>query len=574
MHKRFFVLVFLLICMVTVAVAQQPYDDIAPLVKTAWDQTSPYNGQTPQSPVTGNTFDFTGSAATAMTQIMKYWASGKGAAAIPSYHYYLNDEGTAYSMTSPYADGYEAIIPSLNATVFDYDWMKDTYLPGEAGAAVDAVSKLMRYCGQALETYYTEENAYATMKSTAFSRYFGFNPNCAVVSRKNYTTAEWEELIYNELKAGRPVMYSGTALAEDGWTTHTFIIDGYRDGLFHFNWGWSGYYDGYYKLSEANPNGAGIGGSSGKGGYSIDQQALIWVQPEEMEPVAGVVRPDVTGTDLLRVNHVAVDGNMRSGDMMTLTVNVTNIGTLPTSTLYLFIDGVLSLGVGVNIDAGSTDDVLLHFVFEDEGAYQLELFGQTDPARGNAGVGEALWTGSVTVGEERQPKLYAVNVKAVNASSDQIIEETVLKGEATIRNDDTEFFNNEITFFIFQYYTASKRFYSLRRTNSIVRIEAGETKTVPFQFDGLEADGIYMVTAFISAEEDGLEEIKGANKSPEYTILLPSGIRNVASDSVNSDTRVFDLNGRRIPSVSLSKGLYVVHGKKIVVNRRNRPQLP
>jgi hypothetical protein len=564
MLKRFPIAVLLMSCTFMTAMAQQPYNDIAPLVKSTWDQTSPYNGQTPQSPVTENTFDFTGSAATAMAQIMKYWASGKGSTAIPSYRYYLDEEGTAYSTTHPYDDGYEVIIPSLNATTFDYDWMKDAYQPGETGAAVDAVSKLMRYCGQALETCYTEENTFATMKSTAFSQYFGFNPNSVVVSRNSYSAAEWEALIYSELEAGRPVMYSGTAMAADGSTTHTFIIDGYHDGLFHFNWGWSGYYDGYYKLSEANPGGTGIGGSSGMGGYSMDQKALIWVQPDAMVPVASVLRPDVTGKSQLRVNKVTMDGNMRSGDMVTLTVNVTNIGTLPTSNLYLFIDGVLSLGIGVNIDAGSTDDVQMHFVLEDEGAYQLELFGQIDPARGNANVGEALWTGNVTVGEERQPKLYAVSMRAVNANSEQIIEETVLRGEAAIRNDDTEFFNNKISFFIFQYNTASKRYYSLKRTNSIVRIEAGETKTIPFQFDDLEPDGKYMVIAYISAEEDGLEEIEGSSRSAEYTIQLPSGIRLVKSDCVNRDTRVFDLSGRRIPSASLSKGLYIIQGHKIV----------
>ena len=209
-----------------------------------------------------------------------------------------------------------------------------------------------------------------------------------------------------------------------------------------------------------------------------------------------------------------------------------------------------------NRDMGNMDD-------RDFETY-MELFGQIDPARGNANVGEALWTGNVTVGEERQPKLYAVSMRAVNANSEQIIEETVLKGEAAIRNDDTEFFNNKISFFIFQYNTASKRYYSLKRTNSIVRIEAGETKTIPFQFDDLEPDGKYMVIAYISAEEDGLEEIEGSSRSAEYTIQLPSGIRLVESDCVNRDTRVFDLSGRRIPSASLSKGLYIIQGHKIV----------
>lgn len=560
MQKSLYIVVFLMICSLLEAVAQQPYDDIAPMIKTTWDQGSPYNGQTPLNPVTESTFDFTGSAATAMAQIMRYWASEKGSAAIPSYRYYLDEEGIAYNTSQPYEDGYDVEIPSLAATTFDYQRMRDAYQPGMSGVAVDAVSKLMRYCGQALETCYTEEGAFATLKATAFSQYFGFNPNSVVVSRNNYTAAEWDALIYNELKAGRPVMYSGTACADDGQTTHTFIIDGYHNGLFHFNWGWGGNYDGYYKLSEANPGGTGIGGSNGKGGYSIDQQALIWVQPEEMEPVAGVVRPNVVGTSLLKVNRVAVEGNMRSGDMITLRANVTNIGTLPTGTLYLMIDGALSLGVGVNIDAGSTDDVLLPFVPETEGKYQLELYAQIDAAKDNIGVGEPLWTGSVTVGEERVPNLYAVSVKATNANSNQIIEETVLKGEANIRNDDTDFFNNEIAFFLFQYMPSDNRYYSLKRSISTVRIEAGETITIPFQFDDLEADGKYMVVAYLSSEWDGWEEIEGTSKSPEYTILLPTGIACI--EDTDTDSPCYNLHGQRVRPTS--RGLYIQNGRKVV----------
>ena len=56
-------------------------------------------------------------------------------------------------------------------------------------------------------------------------------------------------MLYHELQASRPVIYSGarqdTSKEQYG---HAFIVDGYKEGLFHINWGWSGrvYVNGDY----------------------------------------------------------------------------------------------------------------------------------------------------------------------------------------------------------------------------------------------------------------------------------------------------------------------------------------
>ena len=97
------------------------------------------------------------------------------------------------------------------------------------------------------------------------------------VSRAHYGIAEWEDLIYNELAAQRPVIYGGGA--------HTFVVDGYNgQGLFHVNWGWGGDSDNYFSLSLLNPGSwEGTGAGSSGIDYSTPQDAVIGVKPATTE---------------------------------------------------------------------------------------------------------------------------------------------------------------------------------------------------------------------------------------------------------------------------------------------------
>ncbi len=54
-----------------------------------------------------------------------------------------------------------------------------------------------------------------------------------------------------ELEAGRPIVYRGGP--DDGRSGHAWNIDGYGDGYFHMNFGWSGSQNGYFTLDLINP---------------------------------------------------------------------------------------------------------------------------------------------------------------------------------------------------------------------------------------------------------------------------------------------------------------------------------
>ena len=59
----------------------------------------------------------------------------------------------------------------------------------------------------------------------------------------------------------------------NGSNGHAFICDGYQGtDYFHFNWGWSGSNDGYYRLSLLDPSSYD---------FSYSQGAVFGVQPEK-----------------------------------------------------------------------------------------------------------------------------------------------------------------------------------------------------------------------------------------------------------------------------------------------------
>ena len=50
-----------------------------------------------------------------------------------------------------------------------------------------------------------------------------------------------------EIDSNRPVIYTGESILGRG--AHGFVLDGYRDNLFHFNFGWNGSGNGYFAIS-------------------------------------------------------------------------------------------------------------------------------------------------------------------------------------------------------------------------------------------------------------------------------------------------------------------------------------
>ena len=260
---------------------------IGPLIKTNWNQGNPYNNL---CPMIDGEHVVTGCVATSMAQVMFYHkcpATDCSCAPIPAYS--TNTLNSA-------KEEIELAIPALGATSFDWKNMISNYESGDnvVGTAEEqlAVAKLMQYCGSSIEMMYGLKNnggssAYNEAIPFALKTYFGYDGGISHAYRKNYSYAEWIDLIYSELVASRPVILGGQA-AGGG---HSFICDGYdtndhagADGdYFHMNWGWGGSSDGYFLLSVLQPWEQGIGGSSTLDGFSFGQDVVYGIQP----PVGG-----------------------------------------------------------------------------------------------------------------------------------------------------------------------------------------------------------------------------------------------------------------------------------------------
>ena len=276
---------------------------IRPMIKTSWSQSDPYNLMCPDDNYVNygepnyneSSRCVTGCVATAMAQVMCYWRWPASCPDIESYPIGHDENNTFVE---------DHRIKALPATSFNWNLMKTDYGWNETGESAYEVAKLMRYCGQSVGMHYTLEASEASVSPSVLANVFGYSKNIRKLYRDAYSTSQWEEIIYAELAANRPVLYSGQAV--DGG--HQFIVDGYDgNGLFHMNWGWGGMHDDeYFVLSLADPDGQGIGGSATDGAFQFDQDALIGVKPgnneETLTPqiesrISAMTTRDYTRTD-------------------------------------------------------------------------------------------------------------------------------------------------------------------------------------------------------------------------------------------------------------------------------------
>lgn len=236
--------------------------EIAPIVKTLWNQEAPYNDLCPE--VNGVRCP-TGCVATAMAQAM-------------SAHRWP-EKGVGSHSYTPYEVGTKLTV-DFGATTYEWDKMTDVYDASSTDESKVAVATLMYSCGVAINMNYTPNSSGGNyvMASRALVEYFNYDKSLRCLGRDYFELEEWLDLIYGELSAGRPVLYGGTNTASG----HAFVCDGYKDGdYFHINWGWGGLSNGYFLITALNPENQGIGGSSA--GYNIGQTMVIGLQ----RPVEG-----------------------------------------------------------------------------------------------------------------------------------------------------------------------------------------------------------------------------------------------------------------------------------------------
>lgn len=284
---------------------QQPI--VAPLLGSIqWNQIIPYNKMCPMYNSTNRSV--TGCVATAMAQVMMYY----------QYPKTLQADIPAYVTRTKHLS-----IPQINKGE-SYDW--DNMLPQYASyeplnytdAQAAAVAKLLYHCGVACEMDYGPSSG-ANVTPAILSTYFGYDSDLMQdLNRDVFTLAEWSQIMDKELTAKRPILYSGRS--SDGG--HEFVCDGSDgNGLYHINWGWGGYQDGYFDVTILNPDKGGAGSGSAPDGYNQYCSMIVGIAPDNGKVDEPLV--EVAPVVMLGSGHSTLDFTKSTRNKVTDTFGVT-----------------------------------------------------------------------------------------------------------------------------------------------------------------------------------------------------------------------------------------------------------
>ncbi len=233
---------------------------VEPLLKSIWNQDYPYNALCPADINSTGSYSGhvpVGCTATALSQIMLYWRwpnTGSG------YHCDIH----------PYQG--QQLCADFGNTTYLWDGMSNG-----TGSECYQAALISYHTGIAVNMDYGVNGSGAPLSIIpyALSTYFKYATS-EYVTRSSYNNNSWAVMLKAELDAGRPVEYAGFEPSTAGGGGHAFVCDGYQGGgsysdYFHFNWGWGGYADGYFYLSNLNP---------GSSSFNVSQQAVINIRPD------------------------------------------------------------------------------------------------------------------------------------------------------------------------------------------------------------------------------------------------------------------------------------------------------
>lgn len=269
------------------------HEDVTPFVQAKWNQYEPYNNMCPS--YDGINKSVTGCVATAIAQVLHYY----------KYPIVLQTGIPAYVTFS-----YGLPMDAINAgEIYDWDNMLDIYTGEETEEQNNAVAKLMLHVGCAMSMDYGYTSSAITYAEPLI-KYFGMDKETTRnISRSSYDLTEWDDILYKEMAAGRPVVYDGQSTGGG----HAFVIHGYSGGLYAVNWGWGGMCDGYFDITILNPNNTtGAGASSSEDGYSMGNGMIIGIQPDN--GVVDVIdAPVFTSLSNIELSEASIDSTTLSG---------------------------------------------------------------------------------------------------------------------------------------------------------------------------------------------------------------------------------------------------------------------
>lgn len=201
---------------------------------TKWNQDYPYNICCPEDPAGSGGHTYVGCLATAMSQLMRFWAyPAKG---IGSHCYYHNDYGQ--------------ICADFGNTEYDWDNMPYVLSSSSADAEKMATGTLCFHAGVTIDMGYGPDGSGGASGPIpgVMNTYFNYCDAIVQLRRDDFELETWKTMVREQFDMGWPMYYGG---CQDGGC-HAFVCDGYDDyDMFHFNLGWGGSSNGWYIIDEA-----------------------------------------------------------------------------------------------------------------------------------------------------------------------------------------------------------------------------------------------------------------------------------------------------------------------------------
>ena len=246
------------------------HNTVAPLLdKICWGQTFPYNIMCPEIPLV-NSHKPAGCMAIAMAQIMRY------------YQYPLRGKGTFV-----YTDGENVVSRDFSKVGILWNKIKPVYSREKVvGESYADVASLVEACAVSVGSQFgnLSTSSNALNARAALVNFWNFSRECRYV--QNVSAKVKENIIRNNLDAQQPVILSGGE--------HAFVCDGCKGAYLHFNLGWYGAGNGYYRfMLHASLDGVGN-------------------MPAIISNLVCNIHPDNNREEVSRYVHIARAGTLRS----------------------------------------------------------------------------------------------------------------------------------------------------------------------------------------------------------------------------------------------------------------------
>ena len=510
------------------------YTAIDPLLSSQWGQDEPYNDLCPEYQ---GTVCPTGCVATAVSQIMYYHKWPEKGSGSHSYDWKVNGQ----TLSTLSAD--------FSQSVYDWNVMTPIYGSTSSQQSKDAVARLMHDVGIASDMQYfpTGSGAYTTTAVQALNKYFNYDLSMELIRRDFYGLAEWQELIYNSLAQGYPVLYSGSTAANEG---HAFVCDGYSNGYFHINWGWDGMSNGYFLLTALDPDAQGTGG--GTSGYNYDQMVATGIKPYKQ---GSTIKPLMYWTEVIN----AAPNNTTTSSTVTFGSKIYNysIATISVKLGIKIVDNAGNITYIASTDNNDSDDDLPPLYGYNKYDVSLKQFPK---AAGTYKVYPAFRDNNTGTWHDIRSMIYNPQYLVANADGNGIIEfsypedqdsklnasdmETTsstfagkpFKFKATISNSGREFYGELIAVVV----SKGSLDVATMSESMFVNIPYGESIDCEFTVNAPEETGDYEIIIATSEYSIISERLavsitpapEGATSLSLLSPLTMSGADNVSADNI------------------------------------------